>query len=152
MLRFLLVLILTVAIDLYSKFIVMNKMVLGQSIPLWTNVFHLTYIHNPGAAFGMLAGKTWFFVTITTLVLLGLLLSYRWIAKAGLLYQVALGLVAGGALGNLRDRIVYSKVIDFLDFRIWPIFNLADTAICIGVGLILLDALRDLKKGKGDMA
>lgn len=151
MIRFMFVLIITVAIDLYAKFIVMNKMVLGESIPIWTNVFHLTYIHNPGAAFGMLAGKTWFFVTITSLVLLGMLLSYRWIGQAGLLYQIALGLVAGGAIGNLRDRIVYTKVIDFLDFRIWPVFNLADTAICLGVGLILMDALRDLKKGKGDM-
>ncbi|SHJ96440.1 signal peptidase II [Desulforamulus aeronauticus] len=152
MFRFLVILLVTVALDLYSKFIVMNKMVLGESIPIWTNIFHFTYIQNPGAAFGMLAGKTWFFVVITSLVLLGLAVSYRWINKAGVLYQVALGLVAGGAIGNLRDRIVYTKVIDFLDFRIWPVFNLADTAICIGVALILLDALRDLKKGKGDMA
>ncbi len=152
MVRFLVLLLLTVALDLYSKFIVMNKMVLGESIPIWTNIFHFTYIQNPGAAFGMLAGQTWFFVVITSLVLLGLVVSYRWINKAGALYQVALGLVAGGAIGNLRDRIVYTKVIDFLDFRIWPVFNLADTAICLGVALILLDALRDLKKGKGDMA
>ena len=152
MFRFLVILLVTVALDLYSKFIVMNKMVLGESIPIWTNIFHFTYIQNPGAAFGMLAGKTWFFVVITSLVLLGLAVSYRWINKAGVLYQVALGLVAGGAIGNLRDRIVYTKVIDFLDFRIWPVLNLADTAICIGVALILLDALRDLKKGKGDMA
>lgn len=147
MVRFLVVLVATVCIDLYSKFIVMNKMALGQSIPIWPEVFHLTYIQNPGAAFGMLAGKTWFFIGITALVLLGMAVGYRWISQSGALYQWALGFVAGGAIGNLRDRILYTKVIDFLDFRVWPVFNLADTAICIGVGLILLDVFREFRKG-----
>ncbi|MCL5290783.1 MAG: signal peptidase II [Bacillota bacterium] len=146
MVRFMIVLVMTALIDLYIKFIVMNKMVEGESIPIWPGVFHLTYIQNPGAAFGILAGKTWFFVAVTALVLLGMAVCYRWISQAGPLYHWALGLVAGGAIGNLADRIRYTKVIDYLDFRIWPVFNLADTAICIGVGLILLDAFRDLRK------
>lgn len=148
MVRFIIVLVMTALIDLYIKFIVMNKMVEGESIPIWPGVFHLTYIQNPGAAFGMLAGKTWFFVTVTALVLLGMAVCYRWISQAGPLYHWALGLVAGGAIGNLVDRVRYTKVIDYLDFRIWPVFNLADTAICIGVGLILLDAFRDLRNQK----
>ncbi|AEG60577.1 signal peptidase II [Desulforamulus ruminis] len=146
MIRFILVMLFTLALDRYSKFIIMNKMTEGQSIPVWNKVFHLTYIQNPGAAFGLLAGKTWFFIMITTLVLLAMVLGWRWIQKAGPLYHWALGLVAGGALGNLIDRLLYTRVIDFLDFRIWPVFNLADTAICIGVGLILLDAFKDLRR------
>ncbi|SHE35202.1 signal peptidase II [Desulforamulus putei] len=149
MIRFMIVLVVTVFIDLYAKFIVMNKMVEGESIPVWPNVFHLTYIQNPGAAFGMLAGKTWFFVGITLLVLLGMAAGHRRIRQAGPLYQWALGLVAGGAIGNLADRIRFARVIDFLDFRVWPVFNLADTAICIGVGLILLDAFREFRRQKG---
>lgn len=149
MLRFFVVLLMTVLVDLLSKFVVMNKMTEGQSIPILPGVFHLTYIQNPGAAFGMLAGKTWFFVGITFLVLLAMLIAHRWISKSGGLYQWALGLVAGGAIGNLVDRVRFTKVIDFLDFRVWPIFNLADTAICIGVGLILLDAFREYKNEKG---
>lgn len=146
MIRFGLVLLVTLVIDQLSKYIVMQNMFLGQSIALVKGIFHLTYIQNPGAAFGILAGKTWFFVGVTLLVLGAMAFGYRWIKQAGTLYQWALGLVAGGAIGNLIDRIRFSGVIDFLDFRIWPVFNLADTAICLGVGLILLAALRECKK------
>ncbi|GAB6181088.1 signal peptidase II [Desulfotomaculum defluvii] len=148
MVRFFLVLLGTIAIDQFTKYIVMKNMLLGESIPLLTGIFHLTYIQNPGAAFGLLAGRTWFFVGVTLLVLGAMAFSYRWIQQSGALYQWALGLVAGGAIGNLIDRVRYTKVIDFLDFRVWPVFNLADTAICIGVGLILLDALREFKNDK----
>lgn len=147
MIRLAIVMAVTLFIDYYTKLIVINKMALGESIPVWPGVFHLTYIQNPGAAFGMLAGKTWFFIGVTSLVLLGMVLAYRWINKAGPMYQWALGLVAGGAIGNLIDRLRFAKVIDFLDFRIWPVFNLADTAISIGVALILLDAFREFKRG-----
>ncbi|MDO7786211.1 signal peptidase II [Desulforamulus aquiferis] len=147
MIRLAIVMGVTLFLDYYTKLIVINKMALGESIPVWPGVFHLTYIQNPGAAFGMLAGKTWFFIAVTSLVLLGMLVAYRWINRAGPMYQWALGLVAGGALGNLIDRIRFTKVIDFLDFRIWPVFNLADTAISIGVALILLDAFREFKRG-----
>ena len=101
MVRFLVVLMGTVFIDLYTKYMVMNKMAEGQTIPVWPEVFHLTYIQNPGAAFGMLAGKTWIFIGITLAVLGAMVLGYRWISQAGVLYQWALGMVAGGALGNL---------------------------------------------------
>lgn len=147
MARFIIITLAAFLLDRLSKMVVMNNMWQGQSIPVWPGIFHLTYIQNPGAAFGMLAGKTWFFVGITLLVLLAMLIGYRWIAKAGRLYQWALGLIAGGAIGNLVDRMSYTRVIDFLDFRVWPVFNLADTFICIGVWLILLDALKELKKG-----
>lgn len=147
MIRFIIVLVAALLVDRYSKFITMNKMVEGESIPIWPNVFHLTYIQNPGAAFGLLAGQTWFFIAVTALVLLAMLFSIRWIKQAGPLYQWALGLIAGGAAGNLIDRIRFARVVDFLDFRVWPVFNLADTAIFIGVGLILLDAIQELRKG-----
>lgn len=147
MIRFIVVMVAALLVDRYSKFITMNKMVEGESIPLWPNVFHLTYIQNPGAAFGLLAGQTWFFIAVTVLVLLAMLFSIRWIKQAGPLYQWALGLIAGGAAGNLIDRIRFARVVDFLDFRVWPVFNLADTAIFIGVGLILLDAIQELRKG-----
>ncbi|CCO07203.1 signal peptidase II [Desulforamulus hydrothermalis] len=144
--RFVVIMLATLFIDLLSKFFVMQKMSEGQSIAVWPNLFHLTYIQNPGAAFGLLAGQTWFFIGVTGLVLAGMAVGYGWIRQAGPLYQWAFGLVAGGAVGNLADRIRFGKVIDFLDFRIWPVFNLADTAICLGVGLILLDALREFRR------
>lgn len=129
-------------IDLLSKYIVQSNMELYQSIPVVENIFHITYILNPGAAFGMLAYKTSFFVAVSAALILGVVFFYRRIARETLLVKLSLGMVAGGAVGNLIDRIRYGKVVDFLDFRVWPVFNLADTAIVIGVGLLILEIMR----------
>ncbi len=128
--------------DLATKYIVQSRMELYQSIPVINNVFHITYILNPGAAFGMLANKTTFFIVVTAAVILAIICFYKRIVGEGVITQLALGLVAGGALGNLIDRIRYGKVVDFLDFRVWPVFNLADTAIVIGVGLLIWEVFR----------
>ena len=99
-------------LDQLVKWIVQQHMVWGESIPLISGVFHLTYIINPGAAFGILAYQRWFFLAIVILLF-------------------------GGALGNAIDRVRISGVVDFFDFRIWPIFNVADIFICVGVALIV---------------
>lgn len=124
------------------KWLVMHYMAIDQSIPLIDNVFHLTYVRNPGAAFGMLPYKTAFFITVTVLVVGGIAWYYRklpqgysWL-KAGLVLQV------GGALGNLVDRVRFGHVIDYLDFRFWPVFNIADIAIVTGVGLLFLEIIK----------
>ncbi|MEG6617096.1 signal peptidase II [Peptococcaceae bacterium 1198_IL3148] len=129
-------------IDLLSKHIVQSSMELNQSIPVVENIFHLTYILNPGAAFGMLANQTTFFIVITVAIIIGMMVFYKHIRREGLLVQLALGMIAGGALGNLIDRLRYGKVVDFLDFRVWPIFNLADTAIVMGVALVIWQMLK----------
>jgi signal peptidase II len=129
-------------VDLLSKYIIQANVELYQSIPVIENVFHITYILNPGAAFGMLANKTAFFIIVTAAVIISMLVFYKQIKQEGLLFQIALGMVAGGALGNLIDRVRYGKVVDFLDFRIWPIFNMADVAIVTGVGLLIWQILR----------
>ncbi|WP_031516121.1 signal peptidase II [Desulfofalx alkaliphila] len=137
-------------LDLWSKYIVMTKLNLYQSIPVIENIFHITYIHNPGAAFGILANQTTVFIVVTVLVLLGIAFFYKHIKNEGLPVQLALGMVAGGAVGNLIDRIRYGEVVDFLDFRIWPVFNLADTFIVIGVAFLIYDILArpDIDKGE----
>ena len=115
-----------------------------ETIPIIPNVFHLTYIENPGAAFGMMAHQTGFFI-ITTFLVIGItLFFYRKIVKSTLM-QLEIGLIIGGSLGNLADRIRIGQVVDFLDFRIWPVFNFADTAIVIGVGLLIWDTLFNSK-------
>lgn len=136
-----------VVIDQLSKYIVVESMALGQSIPIIKDVFHLTYILNPGAAFGMFAHSRLFFIGIA-FVVIGIIIWARkeilaspWEVKAGC------GLFLGGAIGNLIDRARQGLVIDFFDFRIWPIFNIADIAICIGVGLIIWNLLKtELKR------
>lgn len=136
-----------VILDQFSKYIVVENMVLGESIPIIEEVFHLTYILNPGAAFGMFAHNRLFFIAIA-IVVIGIIIWARreilaspWEVKAGC------GLFLGGAIGNLIDRARQGLVIDFFDFRIWPVFNIADIAICIGVGLIIWNLLKtELKR------
>lgn len=147
--RFWLTLIGTLLVDLVSKYLVMTRMTENQSIPVINHIFYLTYIQNPGAAFGLLSGHTYLFILIAVVLLAAMVAGYRYIARATI-YQYAIGLIGGGALGNLIDRIRFTRVVDFLDFRVWPIFNLADSAICIGVGLLVWDILRQQSKDKQD--
>ena len=101
-----------VVLDQVVKFLVAHEMFPGMSIPVIQDVFHITFVLNPGAAFGILAHQRSFFIVGTALLL-------------------------GGALGNLIDRVRFGHVIDFFDFRIWPVFNIADIAIVVGVAAII---------------
>lgn len=128
--------VITLILDQASKMLIMAGMTRGQSIPVIDGIFHITYIHNPGAAFGLLANRTSFFIVVSLLAIAGAVFFYR---KQGVrrgLLPAALGMIVGGALGNLVDRVRYGEVIDFIDFIIWPVFNLADTAIVVGAGLL----------------
>ncbi|MGL5205898.1 MAG: signal peptidase II, partial [Acidaminococcaceae bacterium] len=111
-------------------------------IPIVDGIFHLTFILNPGAAFGILENNRWFFVITAVSVLLFLFYYRRIIMAEPKVVQVGTALFAGGAMGNLLDRIRTGLVVDFFDFRIWPIFNMADIAICLGVGLILWSTIK----------
>ena len=116
-----LVTFLTVIADQITKYFVCINMDLGETIPVIKNVVHLTYIINPGAAFGLFPHQDVLFLGIVMI----LLLAFAW-----------LRLLLGGAVGNALDRCRIGGVVDFFDFRIWPIFNVADIAICIGVACI----------------
>lgn len=126
------------ALDRLSKMIIQANLDLGQSIPVIPGFFDLTYILNSGAAFGMLQGKTGFFILTSLLVLGGIFFFQHRLPKEEKLMRICLGMIAGGAIGNLTDRLLTGKVIDFLDFKIWSyIFNVADSMIVVG-GLILV--------------
>ncbi len=119
-------------LDQLTKYLVLRTMELEQSIPIISGVFHLTFVRNPGAAFSMLANQTKFFIAVTVVVI-GLLIWYsRQLRGDSGWARVALGLQLGGAVGNLIDRVRWGSVVDFLDFRVWPIFNVADSAIVTG--------------------
>lgn len=136
-----------VILDQFSKYIVVENMVLGESIPIIEEVFHLTYILNPGAAFGMFAHNRLFFIAIAVIVIGIIIWARREILASPWEVKAGCGLFLGGAIGNLIDRARQGLVIDFFDFRIWPIFNIADIAICIGVGLIIWNLLKtELKR------
>lgn len=131
-----------VILDQYSKYIVVENMALGESIPIIEEVFHLTYILNPGAAFGMFAHNRLFFIAIAVIVIGIIIWARREILASPWEVKAGCGLFLGGAIGNLIDRARQGLVIDFFDFRIWPVFNIADIAICIGVGLIIWNLLK----------
>lgn len=136
-----------VILDQFSKYIVVENMALGESIPIIEEVFHLTYILNPGAAFGMFAHNRLFFIAIAVIVIGIVIWARREILASPWEVKAGCGLFLGGAIGNLIDRARQGLVIDFFDFRIWPVFNIADIAICIGVGLIIWNLLKtELKR------
>ena len=127
-----------VLIDQLAKVLIKTNFQLNQSISLIKNIFHLTYINNFGAGFGILQHQKWILIFISIIVI-GIIFYYLDnIKEKELLLQILVGFILGGTIGNLIDRLFYGYVIDFLDFRIWPIFNLADSFVTIGViGLII---------------
>lgn len=130
----------TVVLDRIFKFIVSSEMVLGETAAVINNFFHITYIHNDGAAFGMMAGNQVFLVWIPAVMMVCcavVLVVMR--NKIDRIMSISIALVIGGGIGNLIDRLMYGYVIDFIDFKVWnPIFNIADVAVCTGCGLLVL--------------
>ncbi len=141
----------TIGVDQLTKYLVVTKMTLGQSIPLIDNFLYITSHRNEGAAWGILQGKMMFFYLIT-LIVVGVVIVWltRLDFKKDKLLVIALALILGGALGNFIDRVSYQHVVDFIDTYIFgydfPIFNVADSALCIGVVLMALDAILDMKR------
>lgn len=129
--------VVVVILDQWSKYYVQSQMSLGMSIPVIPEIFHLTYILNPGAAFGILENQRFFFVIIAVAMIATVVYLYPRLPSKPLLLRLGIGLMAGGAVGNVIDRIKTGYVVDFFDFRIWPIFNIADIAIVVGVSCIV---------------
>jgi len=121
--------------DQLTKFIITRNLALNQSIPVIKGIFHLTLVRNRGAAFGILKNQIPFliFTAIFAIILLYLAIRKN---KHKKIYSIALSMILAGAIGNLIDRVFFGYVIDFLDLRIWPVFNLADSAITIGAILL----------------
>ncbi|MCX5711756.1 MAG: signal peptidase II [Candidatus Omnitrophica bacterium] len=123
--------------DQASKFLVVKSLSLNQSVPILRGIFHISLVHNRGAAFGLLNNQVPVFIAATLLAVVLIALSLKKSKADKLsLYNIALYLILGGALGNLIDRLFLGYVIDFLDFRVWPVFNIADSAITIGAVLL----------------
>ena len=129
--------IIWLVLDQASKYYVMNHFALGESLPVIQNVFHLTYIINRGAAFGMLTNQRWFFLAVAFVLIIVYGFYRKRVNNGPLSLRVGTALLISGAIGNGIDRYVLHGVVDFFDFRIWPIFNIADIGICVGVVCIM---------------
>ncbi|MEN1934406.1 lipoprotein signal peptidase LspA [Paenibacillus sp. 102] len=141
-----------IAIDQVSKWLIVKNMELGTSIPIIDNVLYITSHRNRGAAWGILENQMWFFYIITV-VFVGFIVFYmKKYAKTDKLLGISLGLILGGAIGNFIDRVFRQEVVDFIHVYIfsynYPVFNIADSALCIGVVLIIIQTLLEGKKMK----
>ena len=127
-----------ILIDQLTKFLIKTNFQLNQSLPLIKDIFHLTYRHNYGAGFGILQQQTLILIFISIIVIGIIFYYFDRIKEKEILLQVLVGFILGGTIGNLIDRVAYGFVIDFLDFQIWPVFNIADSFATIGViGLVV---------------
>jgi signal peptidase II len=136
-------------LDRLLKAVVTSRYSEGEGFPVIPGIFHVTHVNNTGAAFGMMRGSTTFLAAVSVACIAFLawsvwrtLSSPRDQGAAGFAGLLASSLVIGGAVSNLYDRVRFGYVIDYLDFRVWPVFNVADAAICVGVFLIGADVLR----------
>jgi len=149
------ILLAVVGLDQLTKFLVVNSFQLYESRQIIPDLFNLIYAMNTGVAFSMFAHydspwRHYFFVSINLLAVLGFTIAHFRMKKAGCGYTLPFALIAGGAAGNVIDRLHYGSVVDFLDFHVgvhhWPTFNIADSAICVGVILFLIMNYYEEKK------
>lgn len=138
---FWLIAIVGIIFDQITKYLVVqNFATIGDTLPLWQDVFHFTYVINTGAAFSFFRGQVEILRWISLIVSLILIIFIWYTPRLTLLEQLGYGFILSGAIGNGIDRFLFGYVVDFLDFRLinFPIFNLADVAINIGVLLLLI--------------
>lgn len=142
--------VIIILIDQVTKWLVVTKMELYEQIPIIDNFFYLTSHRNKGAAWGILQGQMLFFYIVTIIVVIGIIYYMQKYARESKLLAYSLSLVLGGAIGNFIDRLFRKEVVDFFDFIIftydYPIFNIADAALVVGVILLIIYTVLDEKK------
>ena len=118
------------------------------SVPIIKDVLHLTYVRNPGAAFGMLANQRWVFMLLSTVAIIGMAIYLFSGMSQNKLYSISLAIVISGGVGNMFDRVGLGYVVDFIDFCLidFAVFNGADSFVCVGAGLLILALILDIKK------
>lgn len=150
-LKHVVLLVAVLLLDQLTKWGIQSTIDLNESIEIIPGFFSLTYVHNTGAAWSMLEGKMIFFYIITIIFLIGMVYFYRTLDKQDRLSRIGVVLMIAGALGNFVDRLFLQYVRDFLDFIIlgydFPVFNVADISLCVGVGCIVLSMLLEYYGG-----
>lgn len=128
-------------LDQMSKWVVRTTMVEGETVSVYRDILNLCYVKNEGIAFGLLQNQGPLLILIASIAIIAILIFFRRIEHQDIWTKLAMGLVLGGAAGNLFDRLRFGGVIDFLDVGLsgyrWPAFNLADSSICLGAGMVV---------------
>jgi len=141
------ILILGIVLDQISKLLAVEFLTKIDTLPIIDGVLHLTYVENPGAAFGMLKDAPWVFNTFSVIAIF-LIVLYLYSGNADTtLSAISLSMIASGGIGNMIDRATLHYVVDFIDFRLinFAVFNIADSFVCVGAGLLILSLIIELK-------
>lgn len=135
--------ILVLILDIISKHWALGALAAGEGIPLIPGVFHLTYVENTGIAFGMMENKRIVFITLSVIILAALFIYLLKAPRRDVWLKLGTALVISGSLGNLIERVSKGYVVDFLDFRLinFPVFNVADIAVCVGAAALVIHFL-----------
>jgi signal peptidase II len=147
-----LIAIFVILLDQFTKWLIVNNMLLGESVTIINNVLYITSHRNRGAAWGILQGQMWLFYVITIVVIAAIMFYLHKAARGKMLLGVSLALMLGGAIGNFIDRVLRKEVVDFIHTYIFnynfPVFNIADSALVIGVILLMIQMLLDERGSK----
>lgn len=152
MYRYYLLALFVILFDQWTKWLVVKNMELYERITLIDNFLYVTSFRNKGAAWGILQNQMVFFYIITIVVIIGIIYYLHKHVKDNLLQGIAIAFILGGAVGNFIDRLFRKEVVDFIDVMIfsydYPIFNVADSFLVIGVGLIFIATILEERKGR----
>ena len=144
----------SILVDQIVKIIISSTMSVGETIPVIKDIFHFTYIRNEGAAFGMLSEHRWVFMIISSVAIVAMCIYLFKFCKERMLTRIGIALVIGGGIGNMIDRIFLGYVVDMIDCRFidFYVFNVADSCVCVGAGIVflgvLLDTIKEIKDNK----
>ena len=138
----------SVGLDQLTKWLAVTRLKGEDSFPLWQDVLHFTYVENTGAAFGSFKEHRWVFMFVSTVAIIALIIYYFWGRPHDRLTTVALAFITGGGIGNMIDRVLLGYVVDFIDFTLidFAVFNIADSFVCVGVGLMFLALFRTARE------
>ena len=137
-----------IGLDQLTKWLAVVYLQGEASFPLWRDVLHFTYVENTGMAFGMLKDHRWVFMVFSTVAIIGLSIYLFRFRPEGRWMQIAMAMIIGGGIGNMIDRIFLGYVVDFIDFTLinFAVFNIADSFVCVGAGIMILCLVIDLIK------
>ena len=138
--------IVVLMIDQFTKYMVNTKIPLNSSVEIIPNIIFISHVKNSGAAFGIFQNRINVFIVISVIAIILIIILKIKLNLDSILYNISLGFILGGAIGNLIDRIVFREVIDFLHLRYFAVFNVADSFICIGFGIVIILILKNYFK------
>lgn len=156
MLFWILITVGVVILDQFTKWLAVEYLIPIGTVPIIKDALHLTYVENPGAAFGMMQNSRWIFLLVSTVAIIAIIIYLIKFATKNKLALLSLAFILGGGIGNMIDRVALGYVVDFIDFRLinFAVFNVADSFVCVGAALLIIYVLfiegKENKRPDGD--